>query len=52
MKDIRNAYNILVRITEGKRPIGIPIGRREDNVRMNVRGIWWEHCVLDSSGSG
>jgi hypothetical protein len=39
---MRNAYKILVEKTEGKRPIGRPRRRWEDNIRMNVREIGWE----------
>jgi hypothetical protein len=30
----RNAYRILVGMPEGKRPLGRPRRRREDNIRM------------------
>jgi hypothetical protein len=41
----RNAYRILVGKPEGKKPLGRSRCRREDNIRMDLRG-------LDSSGSG
>jgi hypothetical protein len=33
---------ILVRKPEGKRPCRRPRHRREDNIRMALRKIWWE----------
>jgi hypothetical protein len=38
----RNAYNILVGKPEGKRSLGRPWRRWDDNVRMNLRQIWWK----------
>jgi hypothetical protein len=35
----RNAYRILVRKPEGKRPLGRPRRMWEDNIRMDLRGI-------------
>jgi hypothetical protein len=37
----RNAYMILVGKPEGKRPLGIPRHRREDNIKMDLREIGW-----------
>jgi hypothetical protein len=39
-----NAYRILVRKPEGKKPLGRPRHRREDNIRMDLREIGRE-CV-------
>jgi hypothetical protein len=33
----RNAYRILVRKPEGKRPLGRPRRWREDNIKMDLR---------------
>jgi hypothetical protein len=49
--EMRNAYKILVGKPEGKRPLGRPSSRWEDNI-MNLRGIeWvgvaWIHLVQD-----
>jgi hypothetical protein len=35
--DIRNAYRILVRKCEGKKPLRRPRDRLEDNIRMDMR---------------
>jgi hypothetical protein len=40
--EVRNAYKILVGKPEGKRPLGRPGRRWEDNIRMNFREIGWE----------
>jgi hypothetical protein len=42
MGEITNAYNILVRKSEWKRPHGRHMHRWEDNIRMDIREIWWE----------
>jgi hypothetical protein len=39
-----HAYKIVVGKPEGKRPLGRPRHRREDNIRMDLREIGWE-CV-------
>jgi hypothetical protein len=41
MGEKRNAYRILVGNPEGKRPIGRPRRRWEDNIRMDLREIRW-----------
>jgi hypothetical protein len=38
----RNAYRILVRNPEGKRPLGRPRRRWVDNIKMNLREIGWD----------
>jgi hypothetical protein len=37
MRQMRNAYNILVAKPEGERPLGRPRGRQEDNIGMDLR---------------
>ena len=36
---------------EGRRPLGRPKHRWEDNIKMDLREVGWEHG-LDRSGSG
>jgi len=40
--EMRNVYKILVGKSEGKRPLGRPRHRWEDNIRMDLREIRWE----------
>jgi hypothetical protein len=40
--EMRNAYKILVTKPEGTRPLRRPKSRREDNIRIDLREIWWE----------
>jgi hypothetical protein len=37
----RNAYRIWMGKPEGKRPLGSPRHRWEDNIRMDLREIGW-----------
>jgi hypothetical protein len=37
-----NAYEILIGKPEGKRQLGRPRSRWEDNMRMDLREIGWE----------
>jgi hypothetical protein len=37
MEEIRSAYKILVGKSEGKRPLGRPRRRSEDNIKMDLR---------------
>jgi hypothetical protein len=39
MVDMKNAYKILVRKPEGKRPLRRAMGRWEDNIRMDLRKV-------------
>ena len=39
MEQSRNAYRILVGKPEGKRPLGRPRCRWEDNVKMDLRKV-------------
>ena len=47
----RDAYWILVRKPEERRPLGRPRRRWEDNIKMDFRKMGWWHG-LDGSGSG
>jgi hypothetical protein len=42
MGEKRNVYRILVRKSEGKRPLGRPRRRWVDNINMDLRGIGWD----------
>jgi hypothetical protein len=37
----RSVYRLLVGEPEGKRPLGRSRRRWMDNIRMNLRVIWW-----------
>jgi hypothetical protein len=39
MGEVRSAYNILVGRPEGRRPLGRPRRRWEDNIKMDLREI-------------
>jgi hypothetical protein len=39
---MRNEYKIFVRKAEGKRPVGRPRRRLEDNIRKDLRETGWE----------
>jgi hypothetical protein len=41
MEEKRNAYKILVRNPEGKRPLGRTRRRWVDNITMDLREILW-----------
>jgi hypothetical protein len=41
MKERRGAYRVLVWRAEGKRPLGRPRLRREDNIKMDLQCVGW-----------
>jgi hypothetical protein len=49
VREMRNAYKILVRKPAGKRPLGRPRHRREGKNRLDLRVVT---CGVDASGSG
>ncbi|KAJ4449870.1 hypothetical protein ANN_01276 [Periplaneta americana] len=42
MGESRNAYRVLVERPEGKRPLGRPRRRWEDNIKMDLRGVGYD----------
>jgi hypothetical protein len=42
MREKRNAYGILVEKPEGKRPLGRPILRWIDNIKIDHKEIGWD----------
>jgi hypothetical protein len=51
MGEERGIYRVLVRKPEGKRPLGRPRRRWEDNIKIIFRKGMWEHG-LARAGSG
>ena len=43
MEQSRNAYGILLRKPEGKRPLGRPRLRWEDNIKMDLKEVGCDH---------
>jgi hypothetical protein len=43
MVEVRGAYNILIGRPEGRRPLGRPRRRWEDNIKMDLREIGFEN---------
>jgi hypothetical protein len=41
MREKRDAYKLLVRMSEGNRPLGRPWHRWEENIKMVLREIGW-----------
>jgi hypothetical protein len=52
MGEKRNAYRILVGKPEGKRQLGRPRCRWEDNIRMDIERDMMEWYGMDLSDSG
>jgi hypothetical protein len=56
MGEKRKVYKVLVRKTEGKRPLGRPRRRWEDGIRMDLRGtglgVWigFDWLRIETSG--
>jgi hypothetical protein len=52
--EVRNAYKLLVRKSEEKRPLGIPQRRWEDNIKMSLRKVGcklWTGCIWLRKGA-
>jgi hypothetical protein len=45
-REMRNAYKIFVGKPKGNRPLGRPKRRRENNIKMNLKGRVWEFVDL------
>jgi hypothetical protein len=43
MGEKRLAYRILVEIPKGRRPLGRPKRRWEDNIKMDLEEVGWGH---------
>jgi hypothetical protein len=52
MGEGRGVYRVLVGRPEGKRPLGRPRRRWEDNIKMDLRETGIGGVELDSAGSG
>ena len=52
MGERRGVYRVLVWKPEGKRPLGRPRRRWEDNIKMDLRGSGMWGRGLDRAGSG
>jgi hypothetical protein len=56
MREMRNAYIILVRKPEGKKPLGRCRNRWDDNIKLYLREIGWEGmdwiCMAQEGTSG
>jgi hypothetical protein len=52
MGERRGAYRALVGKPEGRRPLGRPRRRWEDNIKMDLREVVWGGHGLDQCGSG
>jgi hypothetical protein len=48
MGDKRSAYWVLVGITEGKRPLGKPRRRWENNIKIDLQEVGLGHGVVYS----
>lgn len=47
---MRSVHSALVGKTEGKKPLGRPRHKREDNIKVSIKAVCWGHG-LDSSDS-
>ena len=52
MEKGRGVYRVLVGKPEGKRPLGRPRSRREDNIKMDLQEVGCGGYGLDRNGSG
>ena len=47
MRKRRGVYGVLVGIREGKRTLGRPRSRREDNIKMDLQEVGWSVDWID-----
>jgi hypothetical protein len=52
MGEVRGAYNILDGRPEGRRPLGIPSHRWEDNIKLDLREIGFGDWFRIGTGGG
>ena len=52
MGEKRGVYRVLVRKLEGRRPLGKPRCRWEDNIKMDLNEVGFGGYGLDRAGSG
>jgi hypothetical protein len=52
MGEKKNAYKDLAEKPEGKKQLGRPRHRWEDNIEIYLKGIGWKGCGLDASIPG
>ena len=52
MDEDRTAYKILIFKPDGKRPLGRPRSRWEDNIRMDLNEMGYEGSQMEGSCSG
>ena len=45
MGERRDVYRVLVGKPEGKRPLGRPRRRWEDNIKMDLQEVGWGECT-------
>jgi len=50
--DRTGVYRVLVAKPEGKRPLGRPRRRWEDNIKMDLQGVGCDEYGLDRAGTG
>jgi hypothetical protein len=48
----KGVYRVLVGVPKGKRPLGRPRRRWEDNIKMDLQEVGFEDMELDRSGLG
>jgi len=47
MGERRGVYRVLVGKPEGKRPLGIPSHRWEENIKMDLQEVGWGNRLVD-----